>query len=126
MLLSADQLMITIDSDNLVIGQGTTATFTAMASGINTSESNFMYQWSKRDSNSLPDKVSGATENVLIIPNVTESDEGQYYCNVTNEWGTSVRSNDVTLSIFGMSSNNNLYLFNAIAINIKVFNRLIC
>ena len=101
MLLSADQLMITIDSDNLVIGQGTTATFTAMASGINTSESNFMYQWRKRDSDSLPDKVSGATENVLIIPNVTESDEGQYYCNVTNEWGTSVRSNDVTLSIFG-------------------------
>ena len=84
------------------IGKGNTATFTAMASDINTSENNFTYQWSKRDSSSLPDKMSGARGTVLTIPNVTESDEGQYYCTVTNEWGRSVRSDDVTLSIFGM------------------------
>ena len=93
--------MITVGPDELVIGQGRTAKFTATASGINTSENNFMYQWSKRDSSSLPDKVSGARGTVLTIPNVTESDEGKYYCTVTNEWGRSVRSDDVTLSIFG-------------------------
>ena len=86
----------------LEIGKGMTATFTAMATGISTSESNFMYEWKKRDSDNLPDKVLGVNGTVLTIPNVTESDEGLYYCNVTNEWGTSMRSNDVTLSIFGM------------------------
>ena len=84
------------------IGKGNTATFTAMASGISTSENNFTYQWSKRDSGSFPDKVSGVRGIILTIPNVTESDEGQYYCTVANEWGRSVRSDDVTLSIFGM------------------------
>ena len=102
MLLHTDQLTISISPDKLVIDKGTTATFTGMASGINTSESNFMYQWSKRDSDSLPDKVLGVSEGVLTIPNVTEFDGGRYYCNVTNEWGTSVRSDEVSLSIFGM------------------------
>ena len=97
-----DQLTISIMHDELVIGKGTTATFIAMASGINTSESNFMYQWSKRDSDSLPDKVLGVNDSVLIIPNVTESDGGRYYCTVTNEWDRSVRSDEVSLSIFGM------------------------
>ena len=97
-----DQLTISIMPDELVIGKGTTANFTAMASGINTSESNFMYQWRKRDSDSLPDKVLGVNESVLIIPNVTESDGGRYYCSVTNEWGRSARSDEVSLSIFGM------------------------
>ena len=39
---------------------------------------------------------------VLTIPNALESDEGQYYCIVTNEWSRSVESNNVTLSTFGM------------------------
>ena len=69
-----------------MIGKGTDAEFAAMVTGISTNESNFMYRWRKRDSDSLPDKVLGVNEEVLIIP---ESDEGQYYCNVTNEWGTS-------------------------------------
>ena len=93
--------MVTVEPDESVVGQGTAAMFTAMASGINTSENNFVYQWGKRDNSSLPDKVSGARGAVLTISNVTESDEGQYYCIVTNEWGRSVRSDDVSLSIFG-------------------------
>ena len=84
------------------IGKGNTATFTAMASGISTSENNFMYQWRKRDSNSLPNKVSGVNNSVLTIPNVIESDGGQYYCTVTNEWDRSIMSDEVSLSIFGM------------------------
>ena len=89
-------------SDDMEIGKGNTAVFTAMASGISTSENNFMYQWSKRDSNNLPDKVSEVNDSELIIPNVTESDGGQYYCIVTNEWDRSIRSDEVSLSIFGM------------------------
>ena len=76
------------------------ATFTATTGGINMN--NFMYQWSKRNNASLPDKVSGVNGTVLTIPNVLESDEGQYYCIVTNEWGRSVESNNVILTVVGM------------------------
>ena len=96
-----DQLAITIAPSNLLIGNGTVATFTAMATGISTTT--YTYQWSKRNSKSLPDKASGVNEAVLTIPNVLKSDEGQYYCIVINEWGRSVESNNVTLAIFGMS-----------------------
>ena len=63
-----------------------------MASGVNTSNSNFVYQWRKRDNDSLPNKVSGVNESVLTIPNVTESDNGLYFCVVTNEWDRSLES----------------------------------
>ena len=84
-----------------MIGNGTEANFNATATGISTIENNFMYQWKKRDSEDLPSKVSGVIGMMLVIPSVTETDEGQYYCVVTNEWGRSVKSNDVILSIFG-------------------------
>ena len=105
-----DQLAISVKPDDLVIGKGRTANFTAMATGISSVENNFMYQWRKRDSESLPIKVSVVNGIVLSIPNVLESDEGQYYCIVTNEWGSTARSNDVSLSIFGMSSIQSLLL----------------
>ena len=97
-----DQLTISVMPNDLIIGNGTDAKFTAVATGISTNKNKFAYQWRKRDSDSLPDKVSSINETVLTIPYVTKSDEGQYYCIVTNEWGTSVESNEVTLSIFGM------------------------
>ena len=84
-----------------MIGNGTVAKLTAIATGISTTENNFMYQWKKRDSDNLPSKVSGVNGMVLVVPSVAEADEGQYYCIVTNEWDRSVRSNYVTLSIFG-------------------------
>ena len=83
-------------------GKGTTAEFTAVASGVTTNETNFIYQWIKRDSNGFPDKVSGINGAVLIIPEAAKSDEGQYYCIVTNEWGRSVESDNVTLATYGM------------------------
>ena len=87
--------------NNLFIGKGTIAELHAVVTGVSTNESNFIYQWKKRDSDSLPDKVSGVNEEVLTIPNVLESDEGQYYCIVTNEWGRSVESDNVTLTTYG-------------------------
>ena len=62
-----------------------------------------MYQWKKRGSDSrLPDKVLGVSGEILTIPNALESDEGQYYCIVTNQWNRSVKSNEVTLTVEGM------------------------
>ena len=95
-----DQLSVSITPDTLLIGKRTTAMFNATVNGISTSEK-FIYWWMKRGINSLPDKASGINGTVLTIPNVDESDEGRYYCTVTNEWGRSVESNNVTLSTFG-------------------------
>ena len=97
-----DQLSITIASNNLLIGKGNTAQFNATTSGVSSEENNFMYEWIKRGSDSLPDKVSSINETVLTIPNAAKSDEGQYYCIVTNEWGRSVESSVVTLTVYGM------------------------
>jgi len=82
-----------------VIGEGGTAQFIATASGVN--KGNFVYRWRKRGS-SLPNKVSGVNGAVLTIPNLVESDEGVYFCAVINEWGNSLKSSDVTLSVQGM------------------------
>ena len=94
-----DQLSITITSTGTTVGEGGTAEFTAVASGKG--KTNFKYQWKKRGSDSLPDKVSVVNREVLMIPNVLESDEGQYYCTVTNEWDRNMESNDVTLTVEG-------------------------
>ena len=68
---------------------------------------NFIYQWRKRDSDSLPDKVSGVDGTTLVIPSLIKSDGGQYYCIVTNEWDRSVESNDVILTVEGTYSTIN-------------------
>ena len=94
-----DQLSISVTLTNPMIGERGIAQFTARASGVNMR--NFEYQWRKRDSSSLPNKVSGVNGAVLTIPNLVPSDEGVYYCTVTNEWGRSKRSIDVTLSVQG-------------------------
>ena len=46
--------------------------------------------------------MSGVNGAVLTIPNLVQSDEGEYYCIVTNEWGNSESTGDVNLSIQGM------------------------
>ena len=80
------------------MNKGRIAYFTATASGINVN--NFEYQWKKRGSRNLPtgSKVISVNGAVLIIPNLTESDKGQYYCIVTNEWGRSLKSNYLTVN----------------------------
>ena len=87
-----------------MIGERGTAQFTATASGVNMR--NFVYQWRKRGYRSLPNKASGVNRAVLTIPYLVKSDEGVYYCTVINEWGNSVRSDDVTLVVVGMFVHN--------------------
>jgi len=103
-MLHTDQISISVVPTDLVLGEGGTARFTATASGI--SRKNFVYQWRKRGSRRLPNKVSSVNGAVLTIPNLVESDEGVYYCTVTNEWGKSESSEDVTLSIRGILNCN--------------------
>ena len=98
--LFLDRLSITI-TGNSEIPKNKTAQLTAMADGISTDVNNFKYQWKKRGSDSFPDKVSGVNTSVLTIPKFKKSDEGQYYCIVTNEWNRSVESNSANLAVFG-------------------------
>ena len=63
---------------------------------------NFIYQWKKRGSDFLPTKVLGVDDTLFTIPNLSISDEGDYYCTVTNEWNRIVESDDVTLIVTGM------------------------
>ena len=86
----------------MTVGKGQNVTLNATASGVSTNESNFIYQWRKRESSSLPDKGLGVNGRVLTIPNANESDSGLYYCTVTNEWNRSLVSADVLLTVFGM------------------------
>ena len=72
--------------------------FNATSGGIG----NLTYQWGKRGSDSLPNKVLGNDTLNLTIPNVEKSDEGDYYCIVTNIWKRSVESSNVTLNVYGM------------------------
>ena len=99
-ILSPDTLSISVTPTNPVVGEGGTAQFIATASGPN-NKKDFMYQWSKEGINSLPNKVSGVNGAMLTIPNLVESDEGVYYCNVTNGWGKNRKSNDIILTIQG-------------------------
>ena len=98
-MLHTDKLFINVTLTNPVVGKRGTAQFTATASGVNMR--NFVYQW-KTNGSSIPNKVSGVNGTVLTIPDLVPSDEGVYYCTVTNEWDNSVRSNNVTLSVKGM------------------------
>ena len=96
--LFADKLGITVTTDDVLIGEGRTVTFNALARGIGS----LTYQWWKIGSDRLPDKVSGNDTLSLTIPNIEKSDEGDYYCIVTNIWNRSVESNNVTLNVYGM------------------------
>ena len=77
-----------------------TARFIATASGLG-EENLFVYQWKKRSNGGLPDKVLLSDKHIIVISNLSLSDEGDYYCTVTNQWNRSVESNVINLSIKG-------------------------
>ena len=83
-----------------MVSEGGTVTLTAAASGI-TDKKPLMYLWEKNGTNKLPDKVLGHRSTMITIPNVMEDDEGQYSCTVSNEWGNSVKSEYVNLTVQG-------------------------
>ena len=96
-----DQLSIRITSPrNPMISEGETVTFIAASSGIS-DKKQLTYLWEKNGENKLPDKVSGHNSKMLTIPNLNQNDEGKYYCAVTNEWGNSMKSEYITLTVQG-------------------------
>ena len=62
-------------------------------------KTDFRYQWKKRGSNSLPNRVNGEDTSKITISLVTPSDSGSYYCVVTNQWGNMTTSNDATVIV---------------------------
>ena len=93
-----DLLAIEIESDYVRVIKGVTVQLIANASGTG----KLNYQWRKKGINKLPDKVIGRNTLKLEIPNIEKSDEGEYYCVVTNMWNRSVESNGVHVTIYGM------------------------
>ena len=93
-------MSISVTPTSSTVGEGATAEFIATADGIN--KKNFEYQWKKRGNGNIAKNASGVNGAVLMIPNSLNSDEGQYYCTVTNEWGNNKDSNDATLTVEGM------------------------
>ena len=91
-------MSITVTSNDVLIGKGRTVVFNAESRGIG----NLTYQWWKRGSNGLPGKVLGINTRTLTIPNINKFDEGDYYCNATNIWKRTMKSNSVTLKVYGM------------------------
>ena len=68
----------------------------AIAEGLGSEH--FKYHWGKMN-NYLPSTVSGqGTPNLVIAP-VTLFDHGFYYCNVTNQWGNTCRSNIASVKV---------------------------
>ena len=63
----------------------------------------FKYQWKKRGSISLPDRVKGKETSNITISSVTPSDSGSYYCVVTNQWGNMIESNDASVNVLRKS-----------------------
>jgi len=72
-----------------------TAMFTTTVRGVGVK--NFMYQWRHNGRS-----INGSNGSVLIIPNVMESDSGEYVCIVTNQYGDVDTSNKVTLMVKSM------------------------
>jgi len=100
MLSCIDQLSVIVTPSDAAFSEAETAQFTATASGIRTT--NFTFEWKKRGSSRLPNKATGVYGPVLTIPSLVESDEGLYYCVVTNQWNNSVASDDIALAVEGI------------------------
>ena len=101
--LYVDMLSVSVTPSGTVVhNEGETVRLTATASGINETNS-FKYQWRKRGNGSPSDVTVGVNNPVLVISGLSTSDEGDYYCNVTNEWGRSVLSNATILFVEGMN-----------------------
>ena len=96
-----DQLSITVvPNGEVLLNEGQIARFNATASDLSETD-HFMYQWKKRNNGNIPDKVLGVNNAMLVIPDLRVSDKGHYYCTVTNEWGSSMESDNISLYIEG-------------------------
>ena len=59
------------------------------------------YRWTI-ESGSFSSKVTGVNTNILVIPDVSLSDDNTYTCTISNDGG-SVTSNSAKLTVTGMT-----------------------
>jgi hypothetical protein len=86
---------ITTQPTNQTVGAGSRAEFDVFGTGT----SPFFFQWEKDGTNLINGgRISGATNNILIITNAQTSDDGNYWLNVTNPGG-SVTSSVAVLTV---------------------------
>ena len=90
---------VTISEDlprNITLGKGDMLALRLIAKGPGSGY--FIYKWRKVN-DTLPTTVEGEDTQNLTIRSVIPSDSGSYYCNVTNQWGNTVRSKTITVNI---------------------------
>ena len=92
-----DYIIINQHPQNITLGKGNTLSLTVIASGPESKQ--FKYQWKKMNSNSFPTLARGLNTSNLIIPLVSASDNGSYYCVVTNPWGNTETSKKAIVKV---------------------------
>ncbi|MCX7986630.1 MAG: immunoglobulin domain-containing protein, partial [Bacteroidales bacterium] len=88
---------ITLQPSDIILCQSSTALFVCKASGHPT----LTYQWYKVPGIALTNggNIAGANSDSLKISMVTNADEGQYYCIVTDGAGNTRQSNNASLTV---------------------------
>ena len=84
--------------NNSLVAEGKTAKLAINTTGKET----LTYQWSRRGAGRFPDKALCRNTKELIIPEASRSDEGVYYCIVSNISNITVESDNVKLTTYGM------------------------
>ena len=83
--------MVTSYTQSVEVTQ--TAIFIATVKGIGP----FNYQWQREG-----DNITGETVSTFIIYKVSQSDQANYSCYVSNNYGDSVTSNNINLQVTSM------------------------
>ena len=85
-IIFIDYIIITSHPESeVILAKGNTLRLSLITDGPG--KNNFKYQWKKRGSDSLPNRVNGKDTSEITIRSVMSSDSGSYYCVVTNQWG---------------------------------------
>ena len=85
--------MVTVTPSTQSVEVTQTAKFTTTVTGIGP----FHYQWQRGN-----DNLTGETNSTLIINNVSHSDQANYSCYVSNNYGDYAISNHVYLQVTSM------------------------
>lgn len=97
--LFADSFTVLQNAEYIVPINISTVTLNAIAEGPGSDH--FKFQWFMVGSNTLPSTASGQDTPNLVITPPTVFDGISFYCNVTNQWGTTVTSNVGLVQVLG-------------------------
>ena len=95
----ADYITTIVQSQYVVVAKDGSAKIGIVAEGPG--KENFTYNWSRVESIPLPRTASGENTQNFMITSITSADSGEYYCVVTNQWGSHMKSDKVTINVLG-------------------------